>query len=154
MTLIHEEGLASYAERKRAVADAEQRRAAALAWQQSSKRLGLDRQLEQSEKQALLADLERQAALLQTNLSSLDPVMARLEHDLELHRITAPVSEQLGEVVPLRVGSVVAAGDRLAAVIPPGTVRPGVGFLPKPFTPEALGEKLQQLLEASTVPQR
>ncbi len=57
---MHDEGLVPEAERKRAEAEAEQRRAASLARQRSLKRLESDRRFEQSEKRALIAELERQ----------------------------------------------------------------------------------------------
>jgi membrane fusion protein (multidrug efflux system) len=132
---MHDEGLVPEAERARADAEAEQRRAAASARQRSLKRLEADRQFEQSEKRALLAELERQAAALQAELSTSRAAEARLEHQLQLHRISAPVSGRLGEVVPLQEGSFIDAGDRLAAVIPPGVVRIVAEFDP----PDALG---------------
>jgi membrane fusion protein (multidrug efflux system) len=132
---IHDQGLVSDAEQKRAAAAADQRRAAARAKQQSLKRRELDRQFEQSEKRALLAELERQADILQTGLSTLEATQSRLEYELELHKITAPVSGHLGEMIPLRVGSFVDEGDLLAAVVPPGKVRVVAEFAP----PDALG---------------
>ncbi len=132
---LHDQGLVSDAEQKRAAAAAEQRRAAARAKQQSLKRMELDRRLEQSEKLALLAELERQADVLQGDLSTLDATRSRLEYELELHRISAPVSGHLGEMVPLQVGSFVDEGDQLAAVVPPGEIRVVAEFAPS----EALG---------------
>jgi membrane fusion protein (multidrug efflux system) len=120
---IYEQGLVSDSERKRAASEAEQKRSAALAIRRSLERLGADRRFDQSEKQALLAELERQAEVLQSDIATLEASTARLEHQLELHRITAPVSGRLGEVVTLQEGSYVESGDRLAAVIPAGVVR-------------------------------
>ena len=39
---------------------------------------------------------------------------------MEQHRIRAPVAGRLGDVAPLRVGEYVAAGQKLATVIPAG----------------------------------
>jgi membrane fusion protein (multidrug efflux system) len=135
LTRIHEQGLVSEAERTRATAEAEQRRAGARASELSMKRLEADRRFDQSEKQALLAELERQAEVLQAEISTLEASEARLAHQLQLHRIQAPVSGRLGEVVPLQEGSFIEAGDRLAAVVPPGVVRIVAEFEP----PDALG---------------
>ena len=132
---MHDQGLVPEAELNRAEAEAEQRRAAASARQRSLKRLESDRRFEQSEKRALLAELERQAEVLQTEVSTFGAAEAGLEHQLQLHQISAPVSGRLGEVVPLQEGSFVDAGDRLAAVIPPGVVRIVGEFDP----PDALG---------------
>jgi multidrug resistance efflux pump len=132
---MHDEGLVPEAERTRADAEAEQRRAAASARQRSLKRLEADRRFEQSEKRALLAELERQAEVLQAELATSRAADERLEHQLQLHQISAPVSGRLGEVVPLQEGSFIDAGDRLAAVIPPGVLRVVAEFDP----PDALG---------------
>jgi membrane fusion protein (multidrug efflux system) len=120
---IHVLGLVSDSERKRASAEAKQRRAAALAKQRSLERLEADRRFDQSEKKALLAELERQTEVFQSELASLEVSTARLEYQLQLYRITSPVSGRLGEVVPLQKGAYVNSGDRLAAVVPPGMVR-------------------------------
>ena len=132
---IHEQGLVSDSERKRAGAEADQRRAAAVAKFRSLERLEADRRFDQSEKQALLAELERQAEVLQSELATSEASSARLEHQLQLHRIAAPVSGRLGEVVPLQEGSYVNPGDRLAAVVPTGVVRIVAEYDP----PDALG---------------
>jgi membrane fusion protein (multidrug efflux system) len=132
---IYEQGLVSDSERKRASAEAEQKRSAALAKQSSLERLEADRRFDQSEKQALLAELERQAEVLQSELATSEAAVSRLKHELQLHRIAAPVSGRLGEVVPLQEGAYVESGDRLAAVIPPGLVRVVAEFDP----PDALG---------------
>jgi membrane fusion protein (multidrug efflux system) len=132
---MHEEGLVADSERKRAVAEAEQRRAVAAAQQESLKRMGLDRRLEQSEKRALLAELDRQVADLEGKLTAIDATVARLEHEMGLHQIRAPVGGRLGEVVPLQPGTVVEKGARLGAIVPKGEVRVVAEFAPT----EALG---------------
>jgi len=132
---MHEEGLVAESERKRAVAEAEQRRAGAVAQQESLKRMGLDRRLGQSEKRALLAELDRQAADLEGKLTAIDATVARLEHEMGLHQIRAPVAGRLGEVVPLQPGTVVEKGARLGAIVPKGEVRVVAEFSPM----EALG---------------
>ncbi len=95
----------------------------------------MDRRFEQSEKQAVLADLERQRALLEARMSSLEAVLSGMAHELEQHRVRAPIAGSLGEVVSLQPGAVVAKGDRLAAIVPPGRLRIVAEFAP----PEALG---------------
>jgi membrane fusion protein (multidrug efflux system) len=95
----------------------------------------MDRRLEQSEKEALVAQLEREAAVLEARLSSLEAVLSGLAHELEQHRIRAPATGSLGEVTPLQPGTVIAEGQRLAAVVPPGQLRVVAEFAP----PEALG---------------
>lgn len=132
---VHAQGLVSEAERDRARAEAQARRANSEARLRASKRLQMDRRLEQSEKQALVAELDRQRALLEARTSSLEAVLSGLAHELDQHLVRAPVAGSLGEVVSLQPGAVVAKGDRLAALVPPGQLRIVAEFAP----PEALG---------------
>ncbi|HSF19758.1 MAG TPA: HlyD family efflux transporter periplasmic adaptor subunit [Vicinamibacteria bacterium] len=132
---MQDEGLLPEAERRRAAAEAEQRRSAAEAQERAVKRLEMDRRFAQSEKRALLAELERRAAELRGRLSSLEAQAARLAHELEQHRIRAPVAGRLGEVIPFRIGAVIPVGERLGSVVPPGEVKVVAEYRP----PEALG---------------
>jgi len=132
---MHEAGLVPAAERDRAEAEAQQRHAAAKALEQSLTRLEMDRRFEQSEKQAMVAELERKAAEIEAQLGAVEATLARLEHELEQHRVRAPTQGTIGEVTPLRVGSVLAAGDRVAVVVPAGDIMIVAEFDP----PEALG---------------
>ncbi len=132
---VHAQGLVSDAERDRARTEAQARRSTSEARLRALKRLQMDRRLEQSEKQALLADLERQRALLEARTSSVEAVLSGMAHELDQHRVRAPVAGSLGEVVSLQPGAVVAKGDRLAAIVPPGRLRIVAEFAP----PEALG---------------
>ena len=132
---VHAQGLVSEAERDRARAEAQAGRATSEARLRAVKRLQLDRRLMQSEKQALLAELERQRALLEARTSSLEAVLSGLAHQLDEHRVRAPVTGSLGDVVSLQPGSVVSKGDQLAAVVPTGQLRIVAEFAP----PEALG---------------
>ncbi len=132
---VHAQGLVSDAERDRARTEALARRSTSEARLRALKRLQMDRRLEQSEKQAVLADLERQRALLEARASSLEAVLSGIAHELDQHRVRAPVGGTLGEVVSLQPGAVVAKGERLAAIVPPGQLRIVAEFAP----PEALG---------------
>jgi membrane fusion protein (multidrug efflux system) len=132
---MHEEGLVPEADRKRAEAESEQQQAAVQALEQSLTKIEMDRRFEQSEKQAMLAELERKAAEIEAQLAVVEATLARLEHELEQHRIRAPTRGTLGEVSSPRVGSVLQAGDRVAAVVPSGDVIVVAEFSP----PEALG---------------
>src|SRR5262249_44778232 len=53
----------------------------------------------------------------------------RLEHDLELRTVRAPVAGRVGEVVAFPVGSVVRAAEKMGAVVPLGEPR-AVGWFP------------------------
>lgn len=132
---LHDQGLVSTQDRDRAAAEAEQKRASADATEKALSRLGLDLRFEQSEKRARIAELTRDAEELTAKLGSLDAVIERLEYELDHHLVKAPVSGELGEVVPLAVGTVVSAGDQIAAVVPSGEIRIVAELSP----PQALG---------------
>jgi membrane fusion protein (multidrug efflux system) len=132
---IHEQGLVSEAERDRARSEAQEKRASAEARARALRRMQLDRRFEQSEKRALLAELEREAASLRARLSSVDAVHSGLSHERGEHQIRAPATGVLGEVVPLRPGTVIEKGQRLGAVVPAGELRIVAEFRPS----EALG---------------
>ena len=120
---LYQQELVSMRQRERAVAEAEQKQAAAHAFERSLKRLELDRRFGQSEKRAHIAELQRDAAELSARLASAEAIIERLAYELESHQVKAPVSGELGEIVPLAVGTVVHAGDPLASVIPPGEIK-------------------------------
>ena len=64
-----------------------------------------------------------------------DATIKRLEDEVDRRLIRAPVSGRLGEVASVRVGSVVREGEKLAAIVPTGTLRIVATFQP----PDALG---------------
>jgi membrane fusion protein (multidrug efflux system) len=86
-------------------------------------RLEKDRTVQESERQARLARLEREAADLEGEIAVEVAAVRRLEHAIELHTVRAPVAGRVGESAELRVGSVVQAGDRLGTVVPAGEPR-------------------------------
>lgn len=120
--LRHNGGVAEL-EIQRAQAEAQQRRAAAEALVGSISRLRWGNLSEQSGRQARLDQLRRQVAELEGQMATLRAASARLENEIELRRIRAPASGQLGEVAALRNGSVVGAGERLATIVPQGELR-------------------------------
>jgi membrane fusion protein (multidrug efflux system) len=56
--------------------------------------------------------------------------LGRLEHEIDLRRVRAPVKGRLGDVATLRVGAVVKEGDKLGAVIPTGDIRIVADYTP------------------------
>jgi membrane fusion protein (multidrug efflux system) len=76
-----------------------------------------------------LAGLRRAAAQVEGDMAIDEATVKRLEHDLELRTVRAPVSGRVEEVVPFRVGAVVRPAEKLATIVPPGDSRT-VAFLP------------------------
>jgi multidrug resistance efflux pump len=123
-------GLIPPAEAERARSAAEQRRAAVEALRQTLDRLGYEERSTQSEQRGDIDELERELALLASQAGSARAAVRRLERDLELRTIRAPVAGRIGQVTPVRVGSVVAAGEPFAMVVPQGEIKAIAELLP------------------------
>lgn len=83
---------------------------------------------------AELADLERDISEAQGEITALEARIDLLLHEIEDRHLRAPVAGRVGWLAPVRIGAVAEAGDRLAEIVPEGTVRV-VGFFP----PTAVG---------------
>ena len=123
-------GLIPPAEAERAKSEAEQKHAAAESLRQTLDRLGFEEQGTASEQRGDIDELERELALLASQASSAEAAVRRLERDLELRTIRAPVAGRIGQIAPVRVGSVLAAGDPIALVVPAGEIKAIAEFLP------------------------
>jgi len=128
---LHASGLIPEADLAKFRSAAEQRRAASRALALALDRMAWEAKNTESERQEKLADLERQFALLTGQAATTGPAGQRLGRDVELRTVRAPVAGRVGEVVPLRVGSVAALGDRLGSVVPQGGLRVVAEFLPE-----------------------
>jgi membrane fusion protein (multidrug efflux system) len=113
----------------RAQAQADMDRAAVQALKIGGRRQEQDRAVQDSERKARLAKLRREAAELDGGAATEDAAIRRLEHDISLRVIRAPVAGRIGEVNEFRTGSVVRPADRLGTIVPIGAPR-GVAFFP------------------------
>jgi multidrug resistance efflux pump len=132
---MYEQGVLSKVEWDRGQADAQQRRAAADGLRFAVTRLERQQLTEQEDRQARLQGLRSEVNRLQGQKVTTQAETKRLQNEVDLRLIRAPVSGTLGEVANLRIGSVVREGEKLAAVVPPGRLRVVANFLP----PDALG---------------
>lgn len=73
--------------------------------------------------QSELARLERDAAALSSRI-------AHLKLDIQERTIRAPVNGRIGEAADLLVGMQLAAGDRLGAIVPSGSLKVDTRFRP------------------------
>jgi multidrug resistance efflux pump len=89
----------------------------------------------QGDRLAQLQQLRTQANQLAGQKSTAAATVDRLENEVELRRIRAPVNGKLGEVATLRVGAVVHEGEKMTSVVPPGNLHIVAEFSP----PAALG---------------
>jgi len=142
--LVHADALTP-AELTRARLEAGARDAAAEALRLAAARVEL-RRLTASSEGALRVDrLGRRLATLWEQIAAARIAVERARTEVERHRVRAPASGTLGEVADLRPGAVVAAGEKLALVVPErsptvvaevdatavGRVRPGQGAIVK-----------------------
>jgi membrane fusion protein (multidrug efflux system) len=114
---------ASTEEVRKASAEADDRHIGVHVLQLEATRLEQDRIIQESDRQVQLAKLDRDAAALAADIGAEEAGIRRLEHDVELRVIRAPVSGRLGEVVERPVGSVVQAAEKLGSIVPPGEPR-------------------------------
>jgi multidrug resistance efflux pump len=119
----------------RAKAEARKQREAADVWRLEARRLEWDLQTRRSDRQARLQRLIREATQINGQIATTRATIERLEYEIARRYVRAPVTGRLGEVAKLQVGTVVREGDRLGAVVPPGTLKVMSDFLP----PAALG---------------
>jgi multidrug resistance efflux pump len=135
MTLLRARNYIAELDLLRARTEAHQRRAAANALRLEIGRLEWDRRAQRSDRKVRLERLRREATQLEGQMATAAAAIERLEYEIERRRIRAPVTGRLGEIANLRIGAVVREGDKLGAVIPPGTLKAVADFLP----PAALG---------------
>lgn len=142
---LHSEGLTSEMEGRRADAVARERRADAEALEQATIRLRNERQLERSDRQARLDLIEREIAELEGAAATSAAAARRLQEEIGRRVIRAPASGRLGEVAKVRPGSVVAAGDHLATVIPAVGLKVVASFTPSDALALVRGGQTAQL---------
>jgi multidrug resistance efflux pump len=119
----------------RSVADAQQRRAAADSLHYAVVRLEGEQHARTDERKAHIEQLMGELNKLRGDKATAGVTIQGLEEEVGRRWIRAPIDGRLGEVAPLRVGTVVHEGEKLAAVIPTGKLRVVANFDP----PVALG---------------
>lgn len=115
---------------RRAKVEVQQRRAAADALRLAVSRLKQEQRTQESDRQARLARLGREAAQLEGEIATTSATIERLEYEIEKRRICAPVAGRIGEFANLRTGSIVSVGDKLGAIVPSGELKAIAYFLP------------------------
>jgi membrane fusion protein (multidrug efflux system) len=120
---LDEKGLASKADLEEGEALAEQAEAEAEAASRELSRLQWQARLDDQRREAELAEITRQITALEGEAKMVRAAMARLDHELADRSIRTTVAGRLMEVAELRPGSVVAAGDRIAVIVPDGELQ-------------------------------
>jgi membrane fusion protein (multidrug efflux system) len=132
---MYDAGVLSKVDWERAQANALQRRAAAESLGFAVSKLERQQLTDQEDRQARLQGLTSERNRLSGLAAVTDAAIKRLEDEVDRRLIRAPVSGRLGEVASVRVGSVVREGEKLAAIVPTGTLRIVATFHPS----DALG---------------
>ncbi len=127
---LFEQGLTSEMELRRAEAAARERRSQAEALARAVDRGDSERLSERRDRQARIDQAERELAELEGGAATSAAAARRLEEEIARRLIRAPAAGRLGEVAKVRAGSVVAAGDHLATVIPSAALKVVAGFPP------------------------
>jgi multidrug resistance efflux pump len=116
-------GAASELELLHAKAEDEKQRYDLAALTLEVARLESDIPRRDAENRARYEKLRRDADDLDGQIHSAISLLKVLETDLERHKLRAPITGRIGDVVTLPLGSVLRAGDRVAAVVPEGELR-------------------------------
>jgi membrane fusion protein (multidrug efflux system) len=127
---LRAEGLVAELSVIKARAEADKLQAAAEALKLAISRQDKDQRAKQSGQQAVVENLNRDAAALEGEVKTRTAIIERLKHEIELRVVRAPASGKLGETATLQPGQFVREGDKLGAVIPGGRLRAVAEFAP------------------------
>jgi multidrug resistance efflux pump len=89
----------------------------------------------ESDRSAALDALRRDLRAHEDERETEAAAIARLEHDVERHRVRAAAAGRIGELAPLAPGAFVEAGERLGAIVSEGELSVVAEFSPR----DALG---------------
>lgn len=129
-TRLLAQGAISEEQWRRDRTEAEARRATVKALGFATSRLEQDRAVQEGERKVRLAKLEREAVELDGDRAIEEAASRRLDHDIALRTIRAPVSGRIGEAADIRAGAVIKPAERLGAVVPAGPPRAVALFPP------------------------
>jgi membrane fusion protein (multidrug efflux system) len=123
-------GLVSGVEERDVRAAAEQTSESATAQGLGAHRVASERRKDQAVQKATIERLRHNISTLRGTLATRKATIARLEYEINRRMVRAPTDGRLGQIFPLRVGSVVESGQRLATVIPYGTMKAVAYYAP------------------------
>lgn len=84
------------------------------------RRLATDAEARAFQQEAQVESLRRMILSMQGDAQAAESTIARLQEEIERHTVRAPVSGTIADVAVLRTGAYVAAGQKLATVVPRG----------------------------------
>ena len=83
-----------------------------------------------SERSVRIEKLNEDIHRLEGDRSTMSATLSRLGNEVERRKIRSPIAGRVGDAATLQVGSVVASGDKLAAIVPEGQLRVVAVFPP------------------------
>jgi len=104
----------------RAITDTQKLAAAREAAAAEVRKLESDSRARVSQQQAQIENLRRALVALRGEDATVRAAIERLKSDIDRHNIRAPVAGRVGEITPVRAGSYVAEGQKLATIVPAG----------------------------------
>jgi multidrug resistance efflux pump len=117
-----ERGMQSAAEHDRADADARARRAMVDASQVARERVAAEGRVEQTDIRQDMARLRRELEALRGQEVVTEAEVSRLTMQIDQFLIRAPATGHLGEIAKLEVGGVLQVGQKVATVVPDGSL--------------------------------
>jgi membrane fusion protein (multidrug efflux system) len=123
-------GTLSRIEMDRAAANAREQAAAAESTRASVVKAGAQQNRNREERLANIQSLATQASALEADRLTMAAEIKRLQHELERRQVHAPVSGTLAEVEPVKPGSVLQAGQKVATILPSGDLKVVAQFAP------------------------
>jgi membrane fusion protein (multidrug efflux system) len=127
---VQERGLASQLDFLRVTSEAPKRRAAADALRVAISRQEGEQRTKESERQGRLERLKREADQLAGQIAEAEAAIALPAYEITKRSVRSPVAGRLGEVANVQVGTVVREGEKIGAVVPPGTLKVIADFHP------------------------
>lgn len=116
------ENLAPRRDLDRAESEARRLRDGVATLESAAKRVPQEQATRDRERDVRLEGLRAQIENLDAQRNTLTVGMERLGYEIERRRLRAPVDGRIGESQTLRVGAVVQSGEKLASIVPSGTL--------------------------------
>jgi multidrug resistance efflux pump len=133
--MLLQSGLTSKMDAERAQTEFKEKSSELIAARQAVAKARRQQAMQGGERNLRIQALNKEVAEFEGELAASDSTLEQLQHELGAHQIIASGDGRLGEAAPLRAGSYVREGDRLAAIIPDGLLRVVASFPPS----EAIG---------------
>jgi len=127
---LHQAGLLSELELARMNSEAQRHKAVVESLRFAVTRLEREQDTRTSDRRSRIEALRRDLTRLMGQRTKSGAAVDRLETEMELRRIISPIDGKIGEVGTLRIGSVIAAGERLGAILPTGSLKVIAQFRP------------------------